>query len=55
MLIDMIHKSFPKRMPPCDNCDNRAENLPSSKSTVAANKDLGNVLKISDAETGFVE
>ena len=38
-------------MPPCDHCNNRHENVPSSKSTVEASKDLGKVFKMNIKET----
>ena len=46
MIIGIIPKSFPQRMPPCHHCDNRHENIPSKKSTVEASKVLGKVFKI---------
>ena len=53
MIIGIIPKSFPQRMPPCDHCNNRHENVPSTKSTVEASKDLGKVFKMTEKETGI--
>ena len=40
-------------MPPCDHCNNRHENVPSSKSTVEVSKALGKVFKMNEKETGL--
>ena len=53
MIIGIIPKSFPQRMPPCHHCNNRHENIPSKKSTVEASKVLGKVFKTNEKETGF--